>query len=160
LEFPDALKPTAFKKMMQMVAKSCRTHKSNLVRNFINKGLDATVKHSYIHPEDWAKFVKLRESEDAKAASERYKKLWERNVHNHCLGTAGYEGIAEKWEQEDTELANEGISNPWDKFPSGRPRNWLRARSKLVKSEGSAEIHWLKDSTESVSTNYREPRRP
>ena len=31
------------------------------------------------------------------------------------------------------------------------PRNWLRARSTLVKSEGSAKIRWLKDSAESVS---------
>ena len=51
----------------------------------------------------------------------------------------------------DRELATQGISNPWDQFPSGRPRNWLCAQSTLVKSEGSAEIRWLKDSAESVS---------
>jgi len=45
LEFPVALKDRAFKMMMQMVAKSWRTHKSELVRYLIKKGLDATVKH-------------------------------------------------------------------------------------------------------------------
>jgi hypothetical protein len=149
--FLDALKAMACKKMMQMATKSWRTHKSKLVHCFIRKGLDAREKHPYISREDWVAFVTLKVGQEAKATSERYKKLRERNKHNHCLGTAGYVGKAEKWEQEDRELAAEGISNPWDKFPMGCPRNWLRARSKLVKSEGSVEIHWLKESAESVS---------
>jgi len=98
LEFLEELKATACKKIMQMVAKSWRTHKSDLTRNFINKGLDATVKHTYIPKEDWAAFVKLKDNEEAKAASEKYKKLWERNDHDNCLGTGGYEGKATKWE--------------------------------------------------------------
>ena len=84
------------KKIMQMVAKSWRTHKSDLTRNFINKGLDATVKHTYISKEDWPAFVKLKDCEEAKAASEKYKKLQERNKHDHCLGIGGYEGKVEK----------------------------------------------------------------
>ena len=103
------------------------------------------VKHPYISPQDWANFVTLKESEEAKATSERYKKLRERNMHDHCLGTAGYAGKAEKWEQEDRDLAAEGISNPWDKFPTSRPMNRLHAWSKLAKSGGSADIRWLKD---------------
>ena len=58
--------------------------------------------------------MKLKDSEEAKAASEKYKKLQERNKNDHCLGTGGYEGKAAKWEQEDRELAAQGISNPWD----------------------------------------------
>ena len=38
LEFLEELKATMCKKIMQMVAKSWRTHKSDLTRNFINKG--------------------------------------------------------------------------------------------------------------------------
>jgi len=125
---------------MKMVPKSWRTHKSDLTRNFIIKGLDATVKHTYIPKEDWAAFVKLNDGEEAKATSEKYKKLWERNLRYHYLGTTGYEGKAAKWEQEDRELAAQGISNPWNQFPSGHPRNWLHARSTLVKLEGSAKI--------------------
>jgi len=96
LEFLEELKATVCKKIMQMVAKSWRTHKSDLTRNFINKGLDATVKHTYILKEDWAVFVKLKDSEEAKAASEKYKKLRERNLHDHCLGIAGYDRKATK----------------------------------------------------------------
>jgi hypothetical protein len=59
--------------------------------------------------------------------------------------------MAEKWEQEDRDLTAKGINNPWDKFPAGRPRNWLHARSTLVKSEGTAEIRWLTETTERVS---------
>jgi hypothetical protein len=98
LEFLVALKDRAFKMIMQMVAKSWRTHKSELVRYFIRKGLDATVKHPYIPRQDWAKFVELKESEEAKETSKKYKKLRERNKHDHRLGTGGYSGMAEKWE--------------------------------------------------------------
>ena len=92
------MKATTCKKIMQMVAKSWRTHKSDLTHNFINKGLDDTVKHTYIPKEDLAAFVKPKDSKEAKAASEKYKKLQERNKHDHCLGTGGYEGKAAKWE--------------------------------------------------------------
>ena len=54
--------------------------------------------------------------------------------------------LAEKWEQEDMELATAGISNPWDKYHSGCPRNWLRAWSPLVISEG-----WATKIAESVA---------
>jgi len=151
LVFSDELKVIAYKNMMQMIAKSWRTHKSDLVRTFIRKGLDARVKHPYIPLQDWQDFVTLQESENAKARSEKYKKLRERHVHVHHLGTGGYAGMAQKWEQEDRELASAGITNPWDTFPLGRSRNWLRARSKLVKSEGTVEIHWLSESAESLS---------
>jgi len=96
LEFLEELKATACKKIMQMVAKSWRTHKSDLTRNFINKRLVATVKHTYIPKEDWAAFVKLKDSKESKATSEKYKKLQERNKHDHYLRTGGFEGKAAK----------------------------------------------------------------
>ena len=151
LEFPVALKDRAFKMMMQMVAKSWRIHKSELVRCFVRKGLDAMVNHPYIPRQDWAKFVKLKESEEAKETSEKYKKLRERNKHDHCLGTGGYARMAEKWEHEDRELAITCISNPWDKYSPGCPTNWLRARSTLVISKGTAEIRWATETTKSVA---------
>ena len=100
--------------------------------------------------------MQLKGSEEAKAASEKYKKLLERNKHDHNIRTRGYEEKAAKWEQEDIELAMKGISNPWDHFLGGRPRNFLRAWSTLVTLEGSAKIHWLKYSTESVSKQILE----
>ena len=47
----------------------------------------------------------MKDSEETKLASEKYKKLRERNLRYHYLGTTGYEGKAAKWEQEDRELA-------------------------------------------------------
>ena len=85
------------------------------------------MKHPYIPRQDWAKFVEIKESKEAKETSDKYKKLRERNKQDHCLRTGGYAGMAEKWEQEDRELAVAGISNPWDNYPPGHPRNWLRA---------------------------------
>ena len=49
-------------------------------------------KYTYIPKEDWAAFVKLKDNEESKATSEKYKKLRDRNKHDHCLGTVGYEG--------------------------------------------------------------------
>ena len=46
------------------------------------------MKHTYIPKQDWAAFVKLKDNEEAKATSEKYKKLQERNKHDHRLGTA------------------------------------------------------------------------
>jgi len=83
--------------------------------------------------------VELKESEEAKETSEKYKKLQERNKHNYYLETEGYARMAKKWEQEDRELVVAGISNPWDKYPPSRPRNWLRAWSTLVILEGIAD---------------------
>ena len=64
--------------------------------------------------------------------------------------------LAEKWEQEDMELAVAGISNHWDKYPPGRPRNWLHARSTVVISEGTAEICWATETAESVTRQILE----
>ena len=95
--------------------------------------------------------MELKESEEAKETSEKYKKLRERNKHDHCLGIGGYAGMAEKWEQEDRELAVAGINNPWNKYPPGSPRNWLCARSTLVISEDTAEIRWATETAKSVA---------
>ena len=75
LEFLEELQVRSCNKIMHMVAKSWRTHKSDLTHNFINKGLDATMKHTYIPKEDWVAFVKLKDNEESKATSEKYKKL-------------------------------------------------------------------------------------
>jgi len=137
LEFTEEFKVMACKKMMQMVAKSWRTNKSELVRYYVRKGLNARVKHTYIPQQDWEDFVTLKQGELAKEESAWFKKPRERNKHDHRLGTGGYAGKAAQWEQEDRELGAEGIPSPWDQFP-GRSRNFMRARGKLVISEGEA----------------------
>ena len=80
-----------------MVAKSWRTHKSDLTRNFINKGLDATVKHTYILKEDWAAFVKLKDKKKQRQQV-RSTRSFGRGT---CMTTTwGQQGMKEtaKWE--------------------------------------------------------------
>jgi len=150
LQFQPEMKELVFKCAMKMIAKSWRMHKSNLVRKFIDKGLEPLEKHPHIEPADWNEFVQLRESEEAQAASERFRELRKRHLHDHNLGPVGYEGKIARWEKEDSDLSAKGIPNPWDEFPEGRSRNWLRARSELAVSDGTAHIKWKKESTQQV----------
>ena len=151
LEFSSELRAKVLKVMMRIVNKSGRTFKSELVCLFVRAGSDAMVKHPFIPRHVSEDFVKLHDTNEAKERSERFKKIHERNKHNHCLGIAGYAGAAEEWEKQDMELAAKGTSNPWHKYPEGRPRSYLCARSKLHMSEGSAKIQWVSNSTERVS---------
>ncbi|KAJ1255962.1 hypothetical protein BS78_K127600 [Paspalum vaginatum] len=70
----------------------------------------------------------LKSSKKCIEDSVRYRELHGRNTENHGLGTTGYDGKFDKWEQEDLDLATKGIQNPWNEFLEGRPRNWLRGR--------------------------------
>jgi hypothetical protein len=148
LKFPDTMKTEGLKYIMKVISKSWRTHKNRLVTDFIEKNLSPFQKHPYIQPEDWAEFEVLKKSPEEIVKSEKYKMLRQQNVHNHCLGSAGYDGKEKKWEVEDAELAKKGIPNPWDDYPEGRPVRFLRARSKLKVSEDKAEIIWKHDSTQ------------
>ncbi|CAD6258516.1 unnamed protein product [Miscanthus lutarioriparius] len=144
LKFPDTMKTEGLKYIMKVISKSWRTHKNRLVTDFIEKNLSPFQKHPYIQPEDWAEFEVLKKSREEIAKSEKYKMLRQQNVHNHCLGSAGYDGKEKKWEVEDAELVKKGIPNPWDDYPEGRPVRFLRARSKL------------EDSTQKISEDIKE----
>ena len=78
------------------------------------------------------------------------------SVNNHNLGPVGYDGKIVWWEKEDRDLSSKGIPNPWEQFPEGRSRNWLRARSELAVSDGTTEIRWKKESTQKVSQEVKE----
>ena len=156
LKFPDTMKTEGLKYIMKVISKSWRTHKNRLVTDFIEKNLSPFQKHPYIQPEDWAEFEVLKKSPEEIAKSEKYKMLRQQNVHNHCLGSAGYDGKEKKWEVEDAELVKKGIPNPWDDYPEGRPVRFLRARSKLEVSEDKAEIIWKQDSTQKFSEDIKE----
>lgn len=150
------MRDRGFSNMMEVIAKSWRTHKSKIMRNFIDKSLEPFNQHEYILLEDWSEFVTLKQSSEAKAANDRYKMLRQRNLHNHCLGTIGYNGKLQRWEAEDADLSSKGITNPWNNFPEGCPRNWLRARSKLARSEDSADIIWTQETMQKVSEEIKE----
>ena len=147
LEFPPEMKLFGFRQVMKSTVKAWRTHKSKLKAQFIKKGLTPYQKHPYIESEDRKEFVQFTESEEAKKESERYKLLREQYKHEHCMGPCGYEGMQAQWDEEDAKLAALGIPNPYEEYPEGRTRNWLRARSKLVILEGVATIEWKIDAT-------------
>ena len=63
------------------------------------------------------------------------------------MGPCGYEGMQAQWDEEDAKLAALGIPNPYEEYLEGRTRNRLRARSKMVISEGVATIEWKTDAT-------------
>jgi len=156
LEFPPEIKPCGFRQVMKSTAKAWRTHKSKLKTQFIKKGLTLFQKHPYIELEDWKEFVQFTETEEAKKESERYKLLREQYKHEHCMGPCGYEGMQAQWDEEDRKLAALGIPNPYEEYPEGRTRNWLRARSKLVISEGVTTIEWKTEATKRLSEEIKE----
>uniref|UniRef100_J3KUJ7 Uncharacterized protein n=1 Tax=Oryza brachyantha TaxID=4533 RepID=J3KUJ7_ORYBR len=95
-------------------------------------------------------------SEESIEDSERYKRLREKNVHDHNMGPAGYDGKIAQWEAEDSLLTSEGIENPWQQYPDDRCRNFLRGRSKLEVVDGVAQIRWSKRATKKVSEDIKE----
>jgi hypothetical protein len=92
LVFPDNMKSEGFRAIIKVISKSWRTHKNRLVTNFIEKDLCPLKKYSWLDPEDYAEFVALKQSAEAVATRDKYRELRQKNVHNHLLGTAGYEG--------------------------------------------------------------------
>ncbi|CAL4924945.1 unnamed protein product [Urochloa decumbens] len=138
---------------MKTTAKAWRNHRSKLKKHFVKKGLTPFEKHPHIEPADWEAFVRVAESEEAEKESARFKALREQYRNEHSMGPAGYEGMESMWEEEDSKLLALGIPNPYEIFPEGRPRNWLRARSKLQISEleGVAHIRWKTEATKRLS---------
>ena len=100
--------------------------------------------------------MRLKSSEHFKAQSEYYKSLRQKNIHNHHLGTSGYDGKIEQWEAEGERLTSEGISIPWIEFPQGRSRNWQQARSTLFASDDKAKIIWCSEGTKEVSDKMKQ----
>ena len=145
LEFQEDMKQQAFKLLWKMAAKEWRQFRFSLRRDFIRKGQEPFVKHPHIALEEWDEFVKMQESDDASAASNRFKELRRGSTNEHSMGPAGYSGKQAQWEKEDNRLAVAGIHNPYDDYPDNRLRNLLRARSRLEVKDGVAEIIYNKE---------------
>ncbi|CAL5089802.1 unnamed protein product [Urochloa decumbens] len=150
---PEDMKEDGFKQIMKTTAKAWRNHRSKLKKHFVKKGLTPFEKHPHIELADWEAFVRVAESAEAEKESERFKALREQYRNEHSMGPAGYEGMESIWEEEDSWLLALGIPNPYEIFPEGWPRNWLRARSKLEISEleGVAHIRWKTEATKRLS---------
>lgn len=155
LEFPEDMKDLGMRHAMKTIAKCFRSYKSRLVSDFLEKGLEPFRKHKHIQPVDWAEFVKMKSSEESKSKSQYFTDLRGKNTLDHKLGPTGYDGKIPQWEAEDAMMEKEGIPNPWEQYPEGRIRWYLRARSTLIISEGWAEIKWKSDEALEVSHNIK-----
>jgi hypothetical protein len=72
------------------------------------------------------------------------------------MGPSGYTVKLEQWEEEDRQLAEAGIPNPYDAYPDDRSKNWIRARSKLVIKDRVAVIVFNNKEAEKLATNIKE----
>ena len=156
LEFQEDMKEQAFKLLWKIAAKAWRQFRFQLRRDFVRKGLEPFGKHDFIKPEEWTEFVKQQETEEASSVSGKFKSLRSLNTNEHSMGPAGYCGKLPLWEEEDRKLAAAGIANPYDAITDDRSRNWMRARSKLVVTDGVAKIVINKVANESVAADIME----
>jgi hypothetical protein len=60
------------------------------------------------------------------------------------------------WEEEDRQLAEAGIPNPYDAYPDDRSKNWLRARSKFVIKDRVAVIVFNNKEVEKLVADIKE----
>lgn len=141
---------------MKITGKAWRRFKSNLKRNYIDKGREPFVQYPYIEPEDLSEFVQMQESEEAIENSSRYMALRRLYTHEHSMGLAGYAGKQAQWKEEDNQLTAAGIHNPWVDFPEGRSRNWLWGSNRLEVKGGVAEIKWNKESNKKLAKDIIE----
>ncbi|RLN25364.1 uncharacterized protein C2845_PM07G11210 [Panicum miliaceum] len=112
LKFSEDMKTVRFRQLMMIIAKAWRNHKSKLKTHFVKQGLTPFAKYPYIQLEDWDKFVKMIDSEEAEKESQRFKKLRARYKEVHTMGSAGYDGMEARWEEEDRKLAALGSLIP------------------------------------------------
>jgi hypothetical protein len=132
LKFQEDAKPHAFKLFRKMATKAWRQFRFQIRQDFIRKGLEPFTRHPFIVPEQWKEFMKQAETEQASSASVKLKELRSRNTSEHNMGPAGYTVKLEQLEEEDRQLAADGIPNPYDANPDDRSKNCLRSRSKRV----------------------------
>jgi hypothetical protein len=80
----------------------------------------------------WKAFQEYKESEDAKALSEKNKKNADKKKYHHTLGPRGYETAIPKWDKKEQEMIAKGITpepirDEWEM----RARNWFLAHGAL-----------------------------
>jgi hypothetical protein len=76
----------------------------------------------------WKAFQEYKESEDAKALSEKNKKNADKKKYHHTLGSRGYETAIPKWDKKEQEMIAKGITpepilDEWEM----RETNWFLA---------------------------------
>ena len=135
----ELVKCNAFKIMAQ--AFCC--WKSDLNKEYVQKGLTPFNEFGHITPNQWASFVAWKTSPEALALSASNSERAKMNKHPTHLGPGGYAGKEEVFRKMDEEAEASG------KLPvkvlKKRSRNWIYARS--TETSGS-ELKFAKPETE------------
>ena len=82
---------------------SFRCWKSDLNKNYIQKGLTPFNEFGHITPSQWADLVAQKTSPEALALSAHNTELAKKNQHHHRLGPGGYYGKEEKFRKMEEE---------------------------------------------------------
>nr|CAE05177.2 OSJNBa0013A04.14 [Oryza sativa Japonica Group] len=122
----DRIKQAAFKVM----GNAWKNFKTKLVGEFVYNPAnpDPKEKFPWITEQVWEEFCEKKSTPESRARSEAYRLLQTKNQHPHQLGTAGYAGKEEEWQQEDEEAEESNTPLVFGDIPHSRARNWARAR--------------------------------
>lgn len=112
-----------------IACKAWKQWKSRLVTEFVDQEKSPFELFPQIDEEVWAEFVRVKSSDDFKKRSKAARELAKKYKNHHRMGTAGYAGMAPKWEKEDLEAEAAGLKKPFDDIKDERARNWTRARA-------------------------------
>ena len=153
LHFNDDIKEKGMKRAMKAIAKCWRSFKTTLVSEYVLKDRSPFQCYKHLNKEEYNEFVKLKKTDEFQRTREKYRELRAKNKHPHKLGTGGYEGKLQTWEEEDKRLENEGLPNPWHQFPTTRAMHWLRARGTLT---DSGEISFNSQATKEVAERIKQ----
>ena len=85
------------------------------------------LKEPRISEDDLRDFKAVCDIDSSKAHSQWGKDLRDLNVGNHRLGCGGYVSIQEKWDKEEAECEEHGITDPLAQY-SPRTKNFIKAR--------------------------------
>jgi hypothetical protein len=109
------------------MAELFRVWKKKLWKNYL-KTKKVLVFEGYLAKQanHWKAFQEYKESEDAKALSEKNNKNADKKKYHHTLGPGGYETAIPKWDKKEQEMISKGITpepirDEWEL----RARNWF-----------------------------------
>lgn len=129
-EYPAADEDRLKRAALKTMGNAWKNFKSRLVTEFVLNPTtpDPTEQWPFITAEAWEQFYEKKSTPESRARSEAFRALQARNVHPHRLGTAGYVGKLEEWQEEDEAAAAANTPLVFADIPHPRARNWARAR--------------------------------
>ena len=81
-----------------------------------------------VSEQDFKKFLENEDRATMKELRAWGRRMRDRNLGNHHLGSRGYEGVKDKWAKEDAELAAADKPNPYAKYHDPKAQKYIRSR--------------------------------